>query len=67
MSKRSQELRNRAARELRASRNGGTVEEKTGNKKRATALKNLSGNEEWLDGERQHLSPKDRDKNSGAD
>ena len=52
MSKRSQELRNKAARELRSSRNGGTAEEKVDHKKRASALKNLSENEEWLDGER---------------
>jgi hypothetical protein len=52
MSKRSNELRNRAARELRESRNGGSVDEKVKNKKRASALKDLSKNEEWLDGEK---------------
>jgi hypothetical protein len=56
MSKRSIELRNKAARELRESRNGGTPEEKAKNKKRATALRNLSENEEWLDGEKQRPS-----------
>ena len=58
MSKRSQELRNKAARELRESRNGGTVEEKTKSKKRAIALKRLSENEEWLDGEKQRQKPR---------
>ena len=58
MSKRSQDLRNRAARELRSSRNGGTAEDKVDNKKRASALKNLSENEEWLDGERTRPRPR---------
>ena len=53
MSKRSKELRNRAARELRDSRNGGNPQEKAGSKKRAAALKHLSENEEWLEGEKQ--------------
>jgi hypothetical protein len=52
MAKKASDFRNRAARELRESRNGGTAEEKTANKKRAAALKSLSENEEWLDGEK---------------
>ena len=52
MSKRSIELRNKAARELRESRNGGTIEEKGKSRKRATALRSLSENEEWLEGEK---------------
>jgi hypothetical protein len=52
MSKRSTDFRNKAARELRKSRNGGTMAEKTANRKRAAALKSLSENEEWLDGEK---------------
>ena len=52
MSKRSSDFRNRAARELRDSRNGGTADEKVANKKRAAALKSLSENEEWLEGEK---------------
>jgi hypothetical protein len=52
MSKRSKELRVKAARELRASRNGGTLADKAANRQRAAALKSLSENEEWLDGEK---------------
>ena len=52
MSKKATDFRNRAARELRESRNGGTTAEKTNNKKRAAALKSLSENEEWLDGQK---------------
>ena len=47
---RASDFRNRAARELRESRNGGTTEEKASNRKRAAALKMLSENEKWLDG-----------------
>ena len=49
---RASDFRNRAARELRESRNGGTADEKAASKKRAAALKSLSANEEWLDGEK---------------
>ena len=52
MSKKSKDFRSKAARELRASRNGGTPAEKGENKKRAAALKSLAENEEWLEGER---------------
>ena len=52
MSKRANDFRNRAARELRESRNGGTADEKGTNKKRAAALKSLSENEDWLDGKK---------------
>ena len=52
MSKRSKDFRSKAARELRTSRNGGTLAEKAENKKRAAALKSLFENEEWLDGEK---------------
>jgi len=65
MSKKASEFRKRAARELRESRNGGTAEEKVGNMKRAAALKTLSENEEWLDGQKQR--PKRADKKSGVD
>jgi hypothetical protein len=51
MSKQSKDLRDRASRELRASRNGGSMEEKAKNVKRAAAYKQLSENEEWLSGE----------------
>ena len=52
MSNRSKDFRTKAARELRLSRNGGTPGEKAENTKRAAALKSLSENEEWLDGEK---------------
>jgi hypothetical protein len=52
MSDKSDSMRNRAARELRAGRNGGTQGEKADNTKRAAAFKNLSENETWLDGEK---------------
>ena len=52
MSKRATDFRNRAARELRESRNGGTEADKAVNKKRAAALKSLAGTEEWLEGKR---------------
>jgi hypothetical protein len=48
MSKDSKDMRNRASRELRASRNGGSKEEKAKNVKRAAAYKQLAANEEWL-------------------
>jgi hypothetical protein len=66
MSKRSTDFRNRAARELRESRNGGTPEEKAGNKKRAASLKKLSENEEWLDGEKQRPSTPEELNQGGA-
>jgi hypothetical protein len=52
MSQKAKDFRNRAARELRESRNGGSTDEKAANKKRAAALKSLSENEEWLNGEK---------------
>ena len=52
MSDKSKDLRSHAAKELRASRNGGSKEEKVKNVKRAAAYKNLAANEEWLDGEK---------------
>lgn len=52
MSDKSQSMRNRAARELRAGRNGGTKEEKADHAKRAAAFKELSENETWLNGEK---------------
>lgn len=52
MSDKSKDLRSQAADELRASRNGGSQEEKAKNVKRAAALKDLAFNEEWLAGER---------------
>ena len=52
MLKRANDFRNRAASELRKSRNGGTAEERATNKKRAAALKSLSENENWLEGEK---------------
>ena len=57
MSKRSKDFRNKAAKELRESRNGGTPEEKGKNRKRARALKDLSVNEEWLEGEKKRPRP----------
>ena len=60
MSKRSQELRSKASRELRCSRNGSSPAEKIENKKRAAALKALSENEEWLDGEKQRPTRADK-------
>jgi hypothetical protein len=52
MSDRSKGMRNRAARELRSSRNGGSKQEKADNTKRAAAYKHLSENEMWLEGEK---------------
>jgi hypothetical protein len=51
MSTKSKDLRDRAARELRESRNGGSAKSKADNVKRGAAYKALSKNEEWLDGE----------------
>jgi hypothetical protein len=51
MSEESKRLRAQAAKELRASRNGGSIAAKTANVKRAAALKALAMNEEWLQGE----------------
>jgi hypothetical protein len=53
VSEKSKDLRLRAAKELRASRNGGTSAEKRNNRKRASAFKALAENQEWLDGEKQ--------------
>lgn len=53
MSKKSDKLRGRAARELRESRNGGSTKSKTDNVKRAAAFKSLAQSEEWLEGERE--------------
>jgi hypothetical protein len=52
MSDKSRSMRNRAAKELRATRNGGSKEEKADNSRRAAALKHLAANEGWLDGEK---------------
>lgn len=52
MSDKSKGLRSRAAKELRASRNGGSKDEKVKNVKRAAAFKELAANEEWLEGEK---------------
>ena len=52
MSDKSDNLRSRAAKELRASRNGGSKEEKADNVKRAASFKVLAENEEWLGGEK---------------
>jgi len=52
MSRESKDLRTRASRELRASRNGGSKTEKADNVKRAAAYKALAENEEWLSGEK---------------
>ena len=58
MSKHSKDLRTRASRELRESRNGGSTRSKADNIKRAAAYKTLAENEEWLAGERsRRLSP----------
>jgi hypothetical protein len=54
MSDKSKDFRSRAAQELRASRNGGSKEEKAKNVKRAAAYKDLADNEDWLDGEKKH-------------
>jgi hypothetical protein len=52
MSKRSKDLRDSAARELRESRNGGSAKSKADNLKRSAAYKVLAQNEEWLEGEK---------------
>jgi hypothetical protein len=51
MSKDSKSLRDRAARELKRSRNGSSHAEKTKSVKRAAAYKSLAENEQWLEGE----------------
>ena len=48
----SKDFRLRAANELRASRNGGSKDEKRNNRKRASAFKSLAENQQWLDGEK---------------
>jgi len=57
MSKESKSLRDRAARELRKSRNSGSKAAKAKSTKMAAGLKQLAQNQEWLDGER-NRSPK---------
>ena len=57
MSKDSKDMRDRASRELRASRNGGSREEKAKNVKRAAAYKQLAANEEWLQGDKPRRKP----------
>jgi hypothetical protein len=49
--KKSKELRQDAAEELRKSCNGGSPSEKANNRKRAAAYQALAANEEWLEGE----------------
>ena len=51
MSKQSKDMRTRASRELRESRNEGSATSKADNFKRAAAYKTLAENEEWLAGE----------------
>ena len=51
MSKQSKDMRTRASRELRESRNQGSATSKADNFKRAAAYKTLAENEEWLAGE----------------
>jgi hypothetical protein len=51
MSERSKDFRDQAARELRKSRNDGSPAERATSKKRSAALKSLSENEDWLNGE----------------
>jgi hypothetical protein len=53
MSEKSQDLRLRAARELRASRGSGSRQQQQESRKRARAFKALSENQEWLDGDKQ--------------
>ena len=62
MSKWSEHLRSKAARELRRSRNGGTPDEKADSRKRAAALKSLAENEQWLEGESQRPRRADEQK-----
>jgi len=52
MSKQSKDMRTRASRELRESRNQGSATSKADNFKRAAAYKTLAENEEWLAGEK---------------
>lgn len=52
MSRESKEHRKNAARELRKSRNGGSLKDKADNRKRAEAFKDLAHSEEWLAGEK---------------
>lgn len=60
MSEKSRDLRKLAARELRASRHGDSVNAKIESVKRSAAYKALSENEEWLDGEKPRSNPKPR-------
>ena len=52
MSKKSTRMRDRASRELREGRRSGDPASKSANVKRAGGLKQLSENEEWLEGEK---------------
>jgi hypothetical protein len=52
MSKDSKRLRDKAAGELRASRNSGIMPIKSEHAKRAASFKALADNEEWLEGEK---------------
>jgi hypothetical protein len=62
MSKQSKDMRARASRELRESRNEGSATSKADNFKRAAAYKTLAENEEWLAGEKSRRPSADRQK-----
>lgn len=59
MSKQSKDMRDRASRQLRESRNGGLVASKADNVKRAASFKQLAENEEWLAGEKPRTKKRD--------
>lgn len=67
MKDRSKELRTKAAKELRFTRNGGSITEKAASRKRAAAYKALAHNEEWLDGKPERSKRSEKDENDLAD
>ena len=60
MSKASKDFRDRAARELRTGRAGGTRSSRAANLKRAAAYKSLADAEEWLQGEKSRSQKRPR-------
>jgi hypothetical protein len=59
MSKTSQELRDEAAKQIRAARTSLSPDDKIEHAARAAAFKQLARNEEWLSGERERSSNRD--------
>ena len=66
MSKQSQELRDRAAEQIRAARKSFSARDKAEHCARAAAFKELAHNEEWLSGENEHSGEREPDNGRSA-